>query len=509
MQHKPNDGAALVSRTQQPSGHAWLIFSAMIVLATPFWQQRWWPITDVSWLVTVCERMLAGERLYIDVIEANPPFSIWLYMPPVALAQALPLTAETAVFLWVLLLVGLGISLTAYLILKSGLLAPVHLKLLFPGVLTLLLLWPANAFGEREHMATALFLPMLVLAAWRASDSAHSKPPVALAIAVGLCASSLLLVKPYYAITPFALSVYLVWRKQDLRFLFTTENIMIGLVCVAYLISVWYLHPEFLKVIYPILQDTYIQQTRHGLVLLVYLPAFALIALAIKLLFTKTVAPRLLEVLLIAAASACLPLIYQGKGWSYHAYPAITFVFIALMLLVLTPVRRQSFSLQRSLLLLIVALGAVFSWRPFYATERPPSELLREIETALPNARRVAVLGTGIATGNNINRLIGGEWIGLHCSDWLGGTAISLADQARSVGDEAAAAKYDAMAADYRDTKLGELLSAQPNLVLVQRFDPVWSPYWKADEGFQTFLQNYRVIAETDIVTAYVLKDQE
>src|SRR5690349_11187977 len=37
--------------------------------------------TDVSWLLTVAERVLDGQRLYIDVIETNPPAAVLLYLP--------------------------------------------------------------------------------------------------------------------------------------------------------------------------------------------------------------------------------------------------------------------------------------------------------------------------------------------------------------------------------------------------------------------------------------------
>ena len=62
---------------------------AAVTIFSVFYQQRWGTIADTSWLITVCERVLAGERLYVDLIETNPPFSVWLYMPPVALANAL------------------------------------------------------------------------------------------------------------------------------------------------------------------------------------------------------------------------------------------------------------------------------------------------------------------------------------------------------------------------------------------------------------------------------------
>src|SRR5215204_4209490 len=52
---------------------------------------------DVSWLITVSEKLLAGQRLYVDVIEPNPPASVWLYLPAVWLADRLGLHAEAVV----------------------------------------------------------------------------------------------------------------------------------------------------------------------------------------------------------------------------------------------------------------------------------------------------------------------------------------------------------------------------------------------------------------------------
>ena len=37
--------------------------------------------TDVSWLLTVGERVLGGERLYADVFETNPPMAVLVYLP--------------------------------------------------------------------------------------------------------------------------------------------------------------------------------------------------------------------------------------------------------------------------------------------------------------------------------------------------------------------------------------------------------------------------------------------
>src|SRR5260370_2407740 len=50
--------------------------------------------TDVSWLLTVGERVLDGRRLYVDVIDANPPMAVLIYLPGIVIARALRLPAE-------------------------------------------------------------------------------------------------------------------------------------------------------------------------------------------------------------------------------------------------------------------------------------------------------------------------------------------------------------------------------------------------------------------------------
>ena len=51
--------------------------AALVAIAI---QSLWIPIdADVSWLITVCERLLSGDRLYVDIFEVNPPASVWLY----------------------------------------------------------------------------------------------------------------------------------------------------------------------------------------------------------------------------------------------------------------------------------------------------------------------------------------------------------------------------------------------------------------------------------------------
>ena len=49
---------------------------------------------DVSWWLTICERMLDGQRLYVDILETNPPMAASVYMPGVVVARAIHMRPE-------------------------------------------------------------------------------------------------------------------------------------------------------------------------------------------------------------------------------------------------------------------------------------------------------------------------------------------------------------------------------------------------------------------------------
>ena len=133
------------------------------------YQMRWGTIPDTSWLITVCERVLSGDQLYVEVYETNPPFSIWLYLPPVALAGMLNVAPEILVHAWTYLAAILGFGLACLVVRRAGFPEGSALATLAPAFYALLVLFPGLAFSEREHIGMALFLPLLALLAWHAT----------------------------------------------------------------------------------------------------------------------------------------------------------------------------------------------------------------------------------------------------------------------------------------------------------------------------------------------------
>ena len=72
--------------------------------------------TDVSWLITLSEKVLDGQRLYVDLIEVNPPASVFLYLPLVALARVLALRPEVVVDAGVFFAIGVSLGLASHIL---------------------------------------------------------------------------------------------------------------------------------------------------------------------------------------------------------------------------------------------------------------------------------------------------------------------------------------------------------------------------------------------------------
>lgn len=71
----------------------WLAVAALFVVAIVL--RHVLPAnTDVTWRLTVAERVIDGQRLYADVIETNPPVAVLTWIPAIAVARALGLVAE-------------------------------------------------------------------------------------------------------------------------------------------------------------------------------------------------------------------------------------------------------------------------------------------------------------------------------------------------------------------------------------------------------------------------------
>jgi hypothetical protein len=477
---------------------------SVIVLAIAIaLQTRWVVNPDVSWDISICQRLLDGERLYVDIIETNPPFTIWLYLPAVYLANLLNVPAEYLVhgYAYAICLVGLGFA--ALIARRADFPENPKLYALMPAFLALLVLLPGNSFSEREQFGVALLLPLLVLMAWRASRPVVD-PGLAISVLAGLTGSVIVLIKPYYAVVILAPALYVAWRRRSVLALLAPEYWAVAAAGATYVTCVMWLYPEFLRDVYPLLAETYMRIRRPLEFMLVRAAPPALTLWLLRLLLPGRPQSPLVIVLAIASLAALLPMIYQGKGWTYHLYPAIVLCLAALICRLAQAGAAGDGGRRGAASMLLVAFAAAANAAPFHEANNPDPRVVAAIRGATDRPS-VGMVGSDLAVGHPLTRMVGGHWLSAYCSDWLGAFSAYLGKATEFEGNAKRAAFYEEITERYIDAKLAEFDPAGPDLLLFQKDDPFWTDRLLQRQAFATLLErDYHLLIENDAMRVYL-----
>ena len=289
---------------------------------------------DVAWLLYVARKWLGGQRLYIDLVEVNPPLIIWLYAIPAKLAMLLGLAPKTVANPFFAAII-LGSSWwTACLLHGRAALfarrAPVF------GVLgTLLLVLPGVEFGQREHLLAAAVLPYLVLLV-RGLDG--EREPRHHAIAAGVVAGLACALKPNYAIAFLLMEVMAALRGHRMV---RWASVSAGVAMLVYGVAILVFTPAFITKAVPlalalyggtdtsqwrILSQGYRVLVGQGVALLLCWGSAAMIGRRSPFL------RHLLLALTAFAVGSTLVFMSEGKDWFYHRLPASAATILALLL---------------------------------------------------------------------------------------------------------------------------------------------------------------------------------
>lgn len=289
---------------------------------------------DIAWLLYVAHKWLGGQRLYVDLIEVNPPLIIWIYAVPAVVAGWLGVAPKlVAVTSFAAVMLG-SAWWSACLLQAQGKLfarrAPV-----FAVIAMVLLLLPGVEFGQREHLLIAGLLPYLVLMA-RWLD--RQEEPRFGSIAAGLLAGLACSLKPTYGVA-FLLpeAICLIATRRVLR---TAPIAAIG-AGMAYVAAVLMFCPAFFTRAVPLALAIY-GGTDTPVLWLLYDARTLVVGIAATValwaLTRRTLAARapfashLMTILVAFALGAGIVYLLQGKDWFYHRLPGIVATVLALLL---------------------------------------------------------------------------------------------------------------------------------------------------------------------------------
>ncbi|MCR9136956.1 MAG: hypothetical protein NXI27_13225 [Alphaproteobacteria bacterium] len=473
--------------------------SAVSVMLT----SRTGTVTDVSWIIGLIKRMESGQRLYVDIMETNPPFSIWLYYPIVKAANWSSVTPELAIAICAYCAVIFGFGLTVLIAHRGGLVATQARWWVWPAILATLLLLPAGAFAQREHIGTALLLPLLAVMAWRHGEMDRNRVSVSLAVIAGIAGSVMIVVKPHWALAIALPVFYTALSRRSLRVIFTIENFIIGAVALTYLASVIIIHPQFFQTMYPMLRDLYLPIRIENSAWLPIATPFVVALSVWALRRIKGPISSFADISAIAAVGFFIALMILGKGWSYHRYPSTAAALIA-SIIALDEIFRIQAGKGLYRFGCVVLAGLAFA-RPIYQGvaqgNKVDSPLLHAVRSQHP-APLIGTVGADIGLAYPFVRQVNGRFDSAYCSDWAGAHAFLRLRRANASLTDAEKRRLNSFLADYMVMKIDEFHTRRPDIIIVQK-SSAWVEFLYEQAGFRQVMADYQLLAENQDVSIW------
>jgi hypothetical protein len=275
--------------------------------------------TDVGWLLYCASALHRGQRLYVDLLETNPPLAVWLDLPAVALARlsGWGLPAAFRVYV-VVLLFGSGAATAALLRPVVSTWSTSARGLLVVGLAFVLFPLAVGVFGQREHLAVALALPWVALTGRRAAKLAVGRGVAAACAVAGAAAIAL---KPHYLL---AWAAAVGWRESRRPAPKAwSDDLLIAGSLTAYVGAVLLLAPDYLPFVRTV-ASAYLSFDRHSLTYMLVLQpaAFAAYTVLVAWWLTRSADRSGAGGVWAAAALGFLgAVVVQHKGWNYHYFP--------------------------------------------------------------------------------------------------------------------------------------------------------------------------------------------
>ncbi|WP_237152721.1 hypothetical protein [Oryzibacter oryziterrae] len=401
-----NSASSSAAPTLRSSG---LPAFVLAVLAVAFYVTR--PTKDdISWLIVTAEALWDGKRLYVDIIETNPPLSVLLYLPAVALERLFGLRAEIGTILMTAL-IGWGVTSAATRRLAAaGLLAS---PLAFELAAAVIFIWlPLGAFGQKDHVAAMIALPFLCDLAVMAEGHRKGERRIPW-VWTGVLAGLAVAIKPQFGLAVALPSLVLCLVDRNWRLLINRASIAAGCTFVAFQAMVYAFFPAFFHDVLPMLLGLYapMRQDLKTLVIAdmgMMVPILLVIA---GLALGRGSRQPLPIALMLAAVGFFAAFLIQGKGWPYQLYPALAYAFLPGLGLALPALWRLDRPRSRTVGL-TVALALILGARWMTLTWIDYSDLTAAIRATGIATPRILNIAASHGIGHPSTRDAGGIWVG-------------------------------------------------------------------------------------------------
>ena len=275
-------------------------------------------------------RVADGARLYVDLVEINPPLVVWLNLPLVGLARAFG-WSEIIVFRAAVWGVVAGALWLSHRVLRAAGADTLRRAGLMLGLVLVLATMPGPYFGQREHVALALMLPWFLLAGARAGRGTAGGTT---SVVIGVLAAVGFALKPHYLLAAAGVAAYhRVTAPKAGRM--PPEQLVVLALLLVYAGAVVVAAPEYLELVsrWGAVYWDYVRRPLSTILAGSLSPLTVIGSLCLWPL-TRRLTPHrgVADVLGIATLGLFLAVILQHKGFGYHYYPALGTGLLGLLL---------------------------------------------------------------------------------------------------------------------------------------------------------------------------------
>jgi hypothetical protein len=478
---------------EHPSRLPWLPIALVFVVAMMV-RQVVALNTDVSWLLIVGERVLDGQRLYIDIVEINPPMAVLAYLPGIALARALGLEPRLVTDVLILTLAVASLASASRILRRSARLDHVRPLPMAIWAAAVLMILPMHVFGQREHIATLAFLP--ALAAYALRCNRESLPLWAILMA-GIGAGITLMFKPFFAFAVILCVVATAVRSGSWRTLFAAENIIAGGLVTVYGVCTYLFFPEYFTLIYPLVRDTYLSWSPPAPVVLANSATMLWLGAVICVFFLRRerALDAALLVTLLASLGFAAAFFLQRRGWAYQSYPMLALAMLASGYAIAADAVTPAIPRRRhlaGLLVLAVSFAGGSLWFNATVTIGP----LDEAVAALGPHPKILMLSGEAAIGHPLVRNLQGVWVSRQESLWVR-ECVRLARNNGPI-DPQTDARLDAYLAQERTWLIEDFKRQPPDVVLVDDLRDDWGTWARSNPELAALLGSYTLAQTID-----------
>lgn len=467
-----------------------------VVFAVAVWLRLVIPFNvDMSWWLTVSERMLDGQRLYLDILETNPPMPLAIYCLSVVVARVLGIRPEVVVDGLIFILIAASLAWTWHVLRHARLRGRAAAGALAVFAAVLLSILPMYDFGQREHLAAVGMLPAIAVFILRANR--ESVTAVA-AVVAGASTAVVMGFKPYFACAVGLCSLAAALQARDWRVLFAEENwIAAGLVAL-YGVGVFIFYPEYFTLVYPLVRDVYLLLQAPVLAIFATTAtALALGAALIVLILQRREAQRDAAsfVVLAAAFGFGLAFFLQHKGWGYHAYPMVAFALMAAACAIAAadPVRADA---RRWRIAAGVAVAAMLARACVWFDGGMDVRAIEDQVARLAPHPKILMLSAAPSFGFPMVRTLQGTWVSRQEALWV--REIVRRAQRDQAIDPETAARLQTYVARERAWLIEDFKKQPPDVVLIDNRDSDWGRWAAADPDLAVLLKAYTPVSTVE-----------